>query len=33
VIDEKARPVRCAMNWKNLGAFEDHLVDRLTSSS
>ena len=31
VLDETARPVNCAMNWKDLGAFEDHLVARLTS--
>ncbi|MFH1370472.1 MAG: nucleoside hydrolase [Planctomycetota bacterium] len=31
-IDEKAKKVNCAMKWKNLGAFEDFLVERLTSS-
>ncbi len=30
VIDEGARAVNCAMKWKDLGAFEDFLVDRLT---
>jgi inosine-uridine nucleoside N-ribohydrolase len=30
-IDEKAKKVNCAMKWKNLGAFEDFLVERLTS--
>ncbi|MGD8239560.1 MAG: nucleoside hydrolase [Armatimonadota bacterium] len=29
VIEEKARAVRCAMKWRNLGAFEDLLVGRL----
>jgi inosine-uridine nucleoside N-ribohydrolase len=32
LIDEKARTVHCAMKWKDLGAFEDFLVERLTSS-
>ena len=31
VIDPQARQVNVATNWKNLGAFEDFLVDRLTS--
>jgi inosine-uridine nucleoside N-ribohydrolase len=30
-IDEKARKVNCATKWKDLGAFEDFLVERLTS--
>jgi inosine-uridine nucleoside N-ribohydrolase len=30
VIDPQARPVNVATNWKNLGAFEDFLVERLT---
>jgi inosine-uridine nucleoside N-ribohydrolase len=29
-IDEKAKKVNCATKWKNLGAFEDFLVERLT---
>ena len=29
-IDEGAKVMRCATAWKNLGAFEDYLVDRLT---
>ncbi len=29
-IDPSARPVRCATQWKNLPAFEDELVRRLT---
>jgi inosine-uridine nucleoside N-ribohydrolase len=29
-IDENARKVNCATKWKNLGAFEDFLVERLT---
>jgi len=32
LIDEKARAVNCATKWKDLGAFEDVLVDRLTSA-
>ncbi len=32
VIDPKARTAHCAMKWKDLGAFEDFLVERLTSS-
>jgi inosine-uridine nucleoside N-ribohydrolase len=30
VIDDKAKPVNCAVEWKNLSAFEDLLVERLT---
>jgi len=30
VIDEKAKPMRVATEWKDLGAFEDLLVKRLT---
>lgn len=29
-IDESAKMVNCATEWKDLGAFEDFLVDRLT---
>jgi len=29
LIDEGARPIDCAMEWKDLGAFEDLLVQRL----
>jgi inosine-uridine nucleoside N-ribohydrolase len=29
-IDDKARVINCATEWKDLGAFEDFLVDRLT---
>ena len=29
-IDEDAKVINCATEWKNLGAFEDFLVDRLT---
>lgn len=32
VIDQQARTVHAAMKWKDLGAFEDFLVNRLTSS-
>ena len=32
VIDEKARKVRCAMTWKDLDAFRDHLTNRLTGN-
>lgn len=32
VIDDQARAVNCATKWKDLGAFEDALVDRLTSA-
>lgn len=31
VIDPQARKINCAMSWTSLGAFEDHLVGRLTS--
>jgi inosine-uridine nucleoside N-ribohydrolase len=31
-IDQQARQVHCAMKWKDLGAFEDFLVERLTRS-
>jgi hypothetical protein len=31
-IDDKAKKINCATNWKNLGAFEDLLVKRLTTS-
>ena len=29
VPDEKARKINCAMEWKNLQAFENFLTDRL----
>ena len=29
VVDKSGRPIRCAMAWKDLGAFEDLLVKRL----
>jgi inosine-uridine nucleoside N-ribohydrolase len=29
-IDEGAKVIRCATEWKDLGAFEDYLVERLT---
>ena len=29
-IDPKAKEIDCAMSWKDLGAFEDLLVERLT---
>jgi inosine-uridine nucleoside N-ribohydrolase len=29
-IDDSAKVIRCATAWKDLGAFEDYLVDRLT---
>jgi len=29
-IDENGKEMNCAMEWKDLGAFEDFLVDRLT---
>jgi hypothetical protein len=31
VIDEKAKKISCATEWKDLGAFENVLVERLTS--
>ena len=30
VMDDKARPVNCAVEWKNLPMYEDLLVERLT---
>ena len=30
VIDNNAKVINCAMEWKDLGAFEDFLVERLT---
>lgn len=33
IIDEAAKQINCAMDWKDLGAFEDFLVERLTSRS
>jgi inosine-uridine nucleoside N-ribohydrolase len=32
VIDRSKRMVRCATSWKDLGAFEDHLVRRVCGS-
>jgi hypothetical protein len=31
VIDGKAKKINCAMKWKNLNAFENFLVERLTT--
>ena len=31
VIDPKAQPVRCTVEWKDQAAFEDWLVDRLVN--
>ncbi len=31
-IDAKGSPVRCAMEWKDLDAFEEHLVERIVRS-
>jgi len=33
VIEQGARPVRCAMTWKDLEGFKDDLVRRLTSAN
>lgn len=33
VIDEKARTVHCAVKWKDLSAFEDLIIERLTEKS
>jgi len=30
VVDEGAKIIRCAMDWKDLPAFESFLVQRLT---
>lgn len=30
-VDADMKPIRCAMNWKDLSAFEDLLVERLTT--
>jgi inosine-uridine nucleoside N-ribohydrolase len=30
MIDDKAKPINCAVEWKNLSDFEDLLVERLT---
>lgn len=30
VVDPKGKPIDCAIEWKDLGAFEDFLVERLT---
>jgi len=32
VIDEKAKRMRVATEWKDMGAFEDLLVERLTGA-
>ncbi len=29
-IDDSGKVMRCATEWKDLGAFEDYMVDRLT---
>jgi hypothetical protein len=29
-IDDKAKVINCATEWKDLSAFEDFIVDRLT---
>jgi hypothetical protein len=31
-IDPNGNPVRCAMSWKDLDAFEDHLLERILGS-
>jgi formylglycine-generating enzyme required for sulfatase activity len=31
VIDEKAKKINCAMKWKNLDAFENLLIERITN--
>ncbi len=31
VIDNNAKKINCAMQWKNLGAFESFLAERLTT--
>lgn len=33
VVDESANPIRCAMAWKDLDAFKDHFVSRITQRS
>jgi len=33
IIDDNAKVINCATTWKDLGAFEDFLVERLTRSS
>ena len=30
LVDENAKAIRCATGWKDLAAFEDLLVERLT---
>ena len=32
-IDGKAKKINCATSWKNLGAYEDFLVERLTGQA
>jgi len=32
VIDDSGRTINCAMEWKDLPAFKDLLVQRLTGS-
>ena len=32
LIDETAKPIRCATRWKDLSVFEDFLVNRLTDT-
>jgi len=33
IIDENAKTIRCAVEWKNLPAFEDLIIERLTGKS
>lgn len=33
VVDEKARTVHCAVEWRSLSAFEDFIVERLTGET
>ena len=33
IIDEKARTIHCAVDWKNLSAFESLIVERLTGNA
>jgi hypothetical protein len=30
-IDDKSKKIDCATDWKNMGAYEDFLVERLTA--
>ena len=29
VVDEAQRPIRCAVDWNDLAAFEDEIVERI----